>query len=55
MATLTCNDTIKYIMKTIDFLWKGKHIRLTTENIVNSIRKELNDELHIAKYKTNID
>ena len=45
MATLTCNDTIEYIMKTIDFLRKVKHIRPKTEKIYNSIRKELNDEL----------
>ena len=55
MATLVCNDTIEYIMKTIDFLQKLKHIRPTTEEIYNSIRKELNDELDIVKYKENID
>ena len=55
MATLVCNDTIEYIMKTIDFLRKLKRIRPSTEEIHNSIRKELNDELDIVKYKTNID
>ena len=44
MAALTCNDTIEYIMKAIDFLRKVKHIRPKTEKIYNSIRKELNDE-----------
>ena len=42
-------------MKTIDFLRKVKHIRLKIEKIYNSIRKELNDELNIVKYKTNLD
>ena len=55
METLICNDTIEYIMKTIDFLRKVKHIRPTTEKIYNSIRKELNDKLDIVEYKTNID
>ena len=55
METLICNDTIEYIMKTIDFLRKVKHVRPTTEKIYNSIRKELNDKLDIVKYKTNID
>ena len=55
METLICNDTIEYIMKTIDFLQKVKHIRPTTEQIRNSIRKELSDKLDIVKYKTNID
>ena len=55
METLICNDTIEYIMKTIDFLRKVKHVRPTTEKIYNSIRKELNDKLDIVEYKTNID
>ena len=55
METLICNDTIKCNMKTIDFLWKVKHIRPTIEKIYNSIRKELNDELNVVKYKTNLD
>ena len=55
MESLICNNTIEYIMKTIDFLRKVKHIRPTTEKIYNSIRKELNDKLDIVKYKTNID
>ena len=55
METLTCNDTIKYIMKTIDFLRKVKHVGPTTEKIYNSIRKELNDKLDIVECKTNID
>ena len=55
METLICNGTIEYIMKTIDFLLKIKHIRPTTKKIYNSIRKELNDKLDIVKYKTNID
>ena len=42
-------------MKTIDFLRKVKHIRPTIEKIYNSIRKELNDELNVVKYKTNLD
>ena len=42
-------------MKTVDFLRKVKHIRPTIEQIYNSIRKELNDELNIVKYKTNLD
>ena len=54
METLICNDTIEYIMKTIDFLQKVKHIRPTMEKIYNSIRKELNDKLDIVEYKTNI-
>ena len=55
MTTLICNDTIEYIMKTVDFLLKVKHIRPTREKIYNSIWKELNDELDIEKCKTNID
>ena len=55
METLICNYTIEYIMKTIDFLWKVKYIRPTSEKIYNSIRKEINDKLDIVKYKTNID
>ena len=55
METLICNDTIEYIMKTIDFLRKVKHIRPTIEKIFNSIRKELNDKYDIVKYKTNTD
>ena len=55
MKTLICNYTIEYIMKSIDLLQKVKHIRPTTEEIYNSIRKELNDELDIVEYKTNID
>ena len=55
MATLVCNDTIEYMMKTIDFLRKLKHNRPTTEEICNSIRQEFSDELDIVKYKTNID
>ena len=55
METLICNDTIEYIMKTIDFLRKAKHIRPTTEKIYNSIRKELSDKFGIVKYKTNVD
>ena len=55
METLICNDTMKYILKTIDFLRKVKHITPTTEKIYNSIRKELNDKLDIVEYKTNID
>ena len=55
METLICNDTIKCNMKTIDFLRKVKHIRPTIEKIYNSIRKELNDELNVVKYKTNLD
>ena len=55
METLICNDTIEYIMKTIDFLQKVKHVRPTAEKIYNSIRKELNDKLDIVEYKTNID
>ena len=55
METLICNDTIEYIMKTIDFLRKVKHVRPTTDKIYNSIRKELNDNLDIVEYKTNID
>ena len=55
METLICNDTIDYIMKTIDFLRKVKHVRPTMDKIYNSIRKELNDNLDIVKYKTNID
>ena len=55
METLICNYTIEYIMKTIDFLWKVKYIRPTTEKIYNSIRKEIIDKLDIVKYKTNID
>ena len=55
METLICNDTIEYIMKTIDFLWKIKHIRPTTEKIYNSIRKEFNDKLDIVECETNID
>ena len=55
METLICNDTIEYIMKTIDFLRKVKHVRPTPEKIYNSIRKELNDNLDVVKYKTNID
>ena len=55
MKTLTCNDTIEYTMKTIDFLRKVKHIGPTTEKIYNSIRKEFSDKLDIVKYKTNID
>ena len=49
METLICNDTIEYIMKTIDFLRKVKHIRPTTEKIYNAVRKELNDKLDIFK------
>ena len=55
METLICNDTVECIMKTIDFLRKVKHIRLTAEKIYNSIRKELNDKLDVVEYKTNID
>ena len=55
METLICSDTIEYIMKTIDFLRKVKHVRPTTEKIYNSIRKELNDKLDIVEYKTNMD
>ena len=55
METLICNDTMKYILKTIDFLRKVKHITPTTEKIYNSIRKELNDKLDIVEYKTNIN
>ena len=55
METLICNDTIEYIMKTIDFPRKVKHIRQTTEKIYNSKRKELNDKLDIVEYKANID
>ena len=55
METLICNDTIEYIMKTIDFLRKVKHVRPTTEKIYNSIRKELNDKLDIVECKTNIE
>ena len=55
METLICNDTIEYIMKNIDFLRKVKHVRPTTDKIYNSIRKELNDNLDIVEYKTNID
>ena len=55
METLICNDTIEYIMETIDSLRKVKHVRPTTDKIYNSIRKELNDNLDIVKYKTNID
>ena len=55
METLICNDTIEYIMKTIDFLQKVKHVRQTTEKIYNSIRKELNDKLDIVECKTNIE
>ena len=55
METLIYNDTIEYIMKSIDFPWKVKHIRPTTEKIYNSIRKELNDKLDIVKYKGNVD
>ena len=51
MATLICSDTIEYVMKTIDFLRKVKHIKPTTEKIYNSIRKKFN-ELDIVKYKT---
>ena len=53
MAILIYNNTIKYIIKTIDFLRKVKNIRLTTEKIYNSKRKGLNDELNIVTYKTN--
>ena len=49
METLICNDTIEYIMKTIDFPGKVKHIRPTTEKRYNSIRKELNDKLDVVK------
>ena len=57
MKTLIYNDTIEYIMQTIDFLRKVKvkHVRPTTEKIYNSIRKELNNKLDIVEYKTNID
>ena len=55
METLICNDTIDYIMKTIDFLRKVKHVRPTMDKIYNSIRKELNDNLDIVEYKTDID
>ena len=55
METLICNDTIEYIMKTIDFLPKVKHVRPTTEKIYNSITKELDDKLDIVEYKTSID
>ena len=55
METLICNDTIEYIMKTMDILRKVKHIRPTTEKKYNSVRKELNDKLDIVEYKTNID
>ena len=55
METLICNYTIEYIMKSIDLLQKVKHIRPTTEEIYNLIRKELNDKLDIVEYKTNID
>ena len=55
MEILMCNDTIECIMKTIDFLHNLKHIRLTTEKIYNSIRKELNDKLDVVEYKTTID
>ena len=40
--------------ETTDFLRKVKHIRPTTEKIYNSIRKELNNDLDIVKYKSNI-
>ena len=46
METLTCNDTIEYIMKTIDFLQKVKHVTPTTEKIYNPIRKKLNDNIN---------
>ena len=55
METLICNNTFEYIIQTIDFLRKVKHIRPTTEKIYNSIRKEVNDKLDIVEYKTNID
>ena len=55
METLICNNTFEYIIQTIDFLRKVKHIRPTTEKIYNSIRKEVNDKLYIVEYKTNID
>ena len=55
METLICNDTTEYIMKNIDFMRKVKQVRPTTDKIYNSIRKELNDNLDIVKYKTNID
>ena len=53
METRICNDAIEYIMKTIDFPRKLKHIRPTTEEVYNSIRKELNDKLNtnIIEYK----
>ena len=52
METLICNNTIEYIIQTIDFLRK---VKPTTEKIYNSIRKEVNDKLDIVEYKTNID
>ena len=55
MATLICNDTVECIMRIIDFLLKVKHVRPTAEKIYAPIKKELNDELDIAKNKTNID
>ena len=42
MDTLFSKDTIEYILKSIDFLRKVKHIRPRTEKIYISIRKELN-------------
>ena len=44
MDTLFSKDTIEYILKSIDFLRKVKHIRPRTEKIYISIRKELNAE-----------
>ena len=49
METVICNDTIEYIMKNIDFLQKVKHVRLATDKIYNSIRKELNGNLDIVE------
>ena len=50
-----CIYIYEYIMNTIDYLRKVKHIRPTTEKICYSIRKELSDELDVVKYKRNID
>ena len=55
MEIVICNDTIEYIMKNIDFLRKVKCVRPATDKIYNSIRKELNDNLDVVEYKTNID
>ena len=55
MAIHICNDTVECIIRIIDFLRKVKHVRPTAEKIYTPIKKELNDELDIAKNKTNID